>query len=262
MAPSNHFHEQLASVNSAYSVHLKKQADLLKTLWQQTSQINLKNTASLDSILDIVHDLHGQGLTFGYPEISDLAEKLEASLLQIKRASASDSDKTYKQIDEYINALINAAFDKPSSSHLFKDPSSITDIDSHKPGRTRSEKPKQILLIEDAGILRHRISISLKQAGYEIIEAVDGHSGLEIAYKTTPDLILLDLMLPDIDGFEVHKKIRTHDDLINVPLIFLTSINRVSISQIQTALSYGITDYISKPFIMDNLMSKIKTHLV
>ena len=262
MAPSNHFHEQLASVKSAYAVHLKKQVDLLKTLWQQTTQTSLHNASSLDSKLDIVHDLHGQGLIFGYPEISDLAGKLETALLQIKRTGASGSDKTYKEIDEYINALINAAFAQPSSSHLFKDPSSITDINNHKPGDARGEKPKQILLIEDAGILRHRISISLNQAGYEVIEAVDGNSGIEMAYQLTPDLILLDLMLPDIDGFEVHKKIRTHDDLINVPLIFLTSISRVSISQIQTALSYGITDYISKPFIMDNLMSKIKTHLV
>ncbi len=259
MPSQNHFQEQLASLASAFSVHLQHQAKVLMHESKQIQPGQTNHTISLQLIRDIAHDLHSQGLLFGFVEISKAAGLLEHLTIQMLRAGNSCSSQTYEEFQEYINAIINATNEDPQ--HLFDDDPSITAIGDHKNSRSQGNKPKQILLIEDAAILRHRISISLMQAGYEVLEAPDGLAGVEMAYKIIPDLILLDLYLPGLDGFEVQKKIKTNDDLFNVPLIFLTSLSRVSIAQIQTALSYGVTDYISKPFIMSNLLEKIKTNL-
>ena len=111
------------------------------------------------------------------------------------------------------------------------------------------------------GDTHEQIVSSFQQAGFTVYEATDGMTGIDLAIQHLPDLILLDIKMPEVDGFAVQQKIRTHDDLFDVPLIFLTSLSSVSISQIQTALSYGVTDYIPKPFNMSRLIDKVKLHL-
>jgi DNA-binding response OmpR family regulator len=115
---------------------------------------------------------------------------------------------------------------------------------------------KRILIIDDEPMIVESVSYSLKQEGYEVISASDGETGLKAAESETIDLILLDLMLPGINGMEICRTIRKSS---NVPIIMLTAkegeIDRV------LGLELGADDYVTKPFSMRELIARVKTVL-
>ena len=115
---------------------------------------------------------------------------------------------------------------------------------------------KKILIVEDDTTLLELLHYNLERQGYEVYLAKDGRSGLELARKAVPDLILLDVMLPYMDGLEVCRLLRKE---INVPILMLTA-RTEEIDRI-VGLELGADDYISKPFSMRELMARIKAHL-
>lgn len=265
MSSSHSFKDQLETITLEFVAHLHNQlqelASLHKTL--ETSPTDLDTIHPIvKSVSDIAHDLQGQGTLFGYDGITELAAKLEHVANSLLGGSKSEAANLLKQIEELIDDLKQSSSEKANiQDALFMDQQSISTIFDFKQRTKSASEIKTILLIEDAPIMRRRIAISLQQAGYHIIEAGDGPSGIEQAITHIPDLILLDIKLPDMDGFEVQKLIRSYIELVDTPLIFVTSLGRVNVQQIQTALSYGVTDYISKPFNMARLLEKVQTHL-
>lgn len=115
---------------------------------------------------------------------------------------------------------------------------------------------KRILIIDDEPLILESVGYNLKQEGYEVITAADGVKGLELAKNEPVDLILLDLMLPGMDGLEVCRNIRQQ---LEVPIIMLTAkegeIDRV------VGLELGADDYVTKPFSMRELMARVKNVL-
>lgn len=113
-----------------------------------------------------------------------------------------------------------------------------------------------ILLIEDEESIRSFISTTLKNQNYKITTASDGSSGLHLAASLCPDIILLDLGLPDMDGMEVIKKIR---EWTAVPIIVISA--RSNEHEKARALDSGADDYITKPFSTVELLARIRTSL-
>jgi len=113
-----------------------------------------------------------------------------------------------------------------------------------------------ILVVEDDTVLRETLVYNLKREEYVVHAVGDGRLALEVARKNHPDLVLLDLMLPGLDGFEVCRILRQE---MNVPILILTArdeeIDRV------IGLEIGADDYITKPFSMRELMARVKAHL-
>ena len=113
-----------------------------------------------------------------------------------------------------------------------------------------------ILVVEDDTTLRETLAYNLKREEYTVLTVGDGRLALETARKTHPELVLLDLMLPGIDGFEVCRILRQE---MNIPILILTArddeIDRV------IGLEIGADDYITKPFSMRELMARVKAHL-
>jgi DNA-binding response OmpR family regulator len=113
-----------------------------------------------------------------------------------------------------------------------------------------------ILVIEDDTALRETLVYNLKREDYTVQAEGDGLAGLKAARKIQPDLILLDLMLPGLDGLEVCRLVRQE---MNIPILILTArddeIDRV------IGLEIGADDYITKPFSMRELMARVKAHL-
>ncbi len=113
-----------------------------------------------------------------------------------------------------------------------------------------------ILVIEDEPTLRDVLSYNLRKEGYRVEVAADGAEGLEKARRLRPDLIVLDVMLPQMDGFEVARRLRPE---ITTPILMLTArtdeVDRV------VGLEVGADDYILKPFSMRELQARIKAHL-
>ncbi len=121
-----------------------------------------------------------------------------------------------------------------------------------------TDKKQKILVVEDEEAILMGLEENLKFSGYEVETAMDGRGGLEKAQKTNPDLILLDLMLPGISGFEVCRKLR--DGGYQMPIIMLTA--RQDEFDKLHGFEMGADDYVVKPFSIDELLARIRTILL
>ncbi len=115
---------------------------------------------------------------------------------------------------------------------------------------------EKILVIDDEETTVQLITILLERRGYEVIKAYRAEDGLRKAYRTHPDLVLLDIMMPEMDGWEVCRRLR---ELSDVPIIFLTA--RGEIRDVVKGLEMGADDYIVKPYDNDELVARIRAHL-
>lgn len=116
---------------------------------------------------------------------------------------------------------------------------------------------KKILIIEDDKFLRELIGQKLLKEGYDIIEAVDGEKGIKSIKDEKPDLILLDLILPGMDGFEVLTKIKEDAGIAQVPVIILSNLGQKD--DIEKGLKMGAVDYLIKAhFTPGEIIDKIK----
>jgi CheY-like chemotaxis protein len=117
----------------------------------------------------------------------------------------------------------------------------------------------KILIVEDNEKNMYLISYILKTKGYEIIKAATGEEGVELAIKEKPDLIIMDIQLPGIDGLETTKRIRASGADGNTPIIAITSY--AMIGDKERALEAGCTGYIEKPINPDTVLSEIEKYL-
>jgi diguanylate cyclase (GGDEF)-like protein len=126
-------------------------------------------------------------------------------------------------------------------------------------GSLAGVKPTRILIAEDEPNLRDVLRFQLEAAGYEVIEARDGQQALEMAWTQHPDLVLLDVMMPRLDGYEVCRRLRAAFETRTVPIIMLTA--KSEISDKVTGLSDGANDYVTKPWEHRELLLRIRNML-
>jgi len=121
-----------------------------------------------------------------------------------------------------------------------------------------SDLKQRILVVDDDRLIRHVICHAL-ESDYEVIQAVSGDDGLAQAQQHPPDLILLDVMMPGIDGYEVCQRLRAYSATLNTPVIMLTALDQVDAKV--RGLGVGADDYLTKPFNLDELKSRVQAHL-
>ncbi|HEU4319527.1 MAG TPA: response regulator transcription factor [Acidimicrobiia bacterium] len=117
-------------------------------------------------------------------------------------------------------------------------------------------RPHRILIVEDEPGLAESVRYTLESEGFEVMLAATGVNGLDAARHSDPDLILLDLMLPEMSGLDVCRQIRMSSD---VPIIMLTA--KDSEADKVTGLELGADDYMTKPFSMRELIARVRAHL-
>ena len=119
---------------------------------------------------------------------------------------------------------------------------------------------KKILIVEDDKFLRELIARKLTDEGFEIVEAVDGEDGIKKIKETKPDLVLLDLILPNIDGFEVLSRVKGDVSLASIPIIILSNLGQKE--EVEKGLELGAADYLIKAhFTPGEIIEKIKNIL-
>src|SRR5580698_4397537 len=117
---------------------------------------------------------------------------------------------------------------------------------------------KKIVLIEDDVDLYALIQYNLEKEGFAMVGSQTGKNAIELCRRERPDLIILDIMLPDSDGLDICKGIRAHPELGHIPVIFLTA--RASETDRIVGLELGANDYIVKPFFVRELIARVKIH--
>jgi DNA-binding response OmpR family regulator len=114
-----------------------------------------------------------------------------------------------------------------------------------------------ILVVEDDPIIRQTVSYALKRAGFDVTSAGDGSEALSLAEKTRPDLVLLDLMLPGIDGYQIAERLRASDKEVAIVMVTALDQERDKVR----GLDAGADDYITKPFSMDELLARVRANV-
>ncbi len=117
----------------------------------------------------------------------------------------------------------------------------------------------RILLVEDNEMNRDMLSRRLQRRGYEVLLAVDGPSGVEMAQSQSPDLVLMDMSLPVLDGWEVTRRLKANPATRSIPVIALTA--HAMSSDHDKALEAGCDDYDTKPVELPRLLGKIEALL-
>lgn len=124
-----------------------------------------------------------------------------------------------------------------------------------------SKKGKKILFIEDESALQTTFGDMLSKQGYEMIKAMDGKTGLDLATEKRPDLILLDLILPKMDGFGVLKGLKENQETKDIPVIILTNLENTG--DVQRALELGAMTYLAKAnYTLTEILKKIEKILL
>jgi len=115
---------------------------------------------------------------------------------------------------------------------------------------------KKILVVEDHADLLYLFTRILESLGYTVVSATHGSEGVEKAAKEKPHLILMDILMPGMDGREATRRIRSNPETQDIPILATTVLNRNS--QLKTCIEAGCNDYLVKPFTMQQLQGKIQ----
>ena len=118
---------------------------------------------------------------------------------------------------------------------------------------------KRILAVDDEPHILKLVSFSLKAGGFEVLEASDGLSAIEIARAEQPDLILMDVMMPVLDGYEACRRLRDDPATADIPVVMLTA--KTQAGEQQAGLDSGAKDYICKPFTPKDLVAQVQAFL-
>ena len=117
----------------------------------------------------------------------------------------------------------------------------------------------KILVVDDDKAINELIKINLELFGYDVITAFDGIQGFTLAKQELPDLIILDVMMPDVDGYTVAKRVRENQNTKNIPILMLTALNMLE-DKVK-GFDIGVDDYLVKPFEMEELKVRVRALL-
>ena len=120
-------------------------------------------------------------------------------------------------------------------------------------------EPPTILVADDEEDVRELVSYRLTRSGYQVIGAKDGLEALELATERVPDLMVLDVMMPRLDGYELTRRVRAVDSLRSIPVILLTA--RSQETDVSRGFEVGADDYLKKPFNPDELVARVRAVL-
>ena len=115
---------------------------------------------------------------------------------------------------------------------------------------------KKILVIDDETDIAETVKFLLELRNYEVITAEDGYKGINKAQETSPDLVLLDIIMPNLDGYDTCKRLKSNEKTNNIPIIMFTA--KGESDSVEKAINAGATGYIVKPFNPTVLLDKIK----
>ncbi|MBN1439753.1 MAG: response regulator [Anaerolineales bacterium] len=144
----------------------------------------------------------------------------------------------------------------PETAHVFLHGETELSAD---PARNDPPRKVWILIVDDDPDTRRLLQLILARAGYEVASAADGRQALQALSDSVPDLLLSDVMMPDLDGFALLKRVRSNPATQTLPVILLTA--KTTINDAAEGLGLGADDYLTKPFQKNDLLARVRAKL-
>jgi DNA-binding response OmpR family regulator len=123
----------------------------------------------------------------------------------------------------------------------------------------RAMAPATVLVVDDDPVILKLLEVNFEMEGFEVVRASDGAMGLERAREVLPDIVILDVMMPRMTGYEVAKALREDDLTAHIPIIFVTA--RAQSSDVERGIELGVDDYVTKPFDPLDLIARVNALL-
>ena len=119
--------------------------------------------------------------------------------------------------------------------------------------------PATVLVVDDDPVILKLLEVNFEMEGFQVVRAADGAEGLERARAVRPDIVVLDVMMPRMTGYEVAKALREDDGTAHIPIIFVTA--RAQSSDVERGMELGVEDYVTKPFDPLDLIDRVNALL-
>lgn len=132
-------------------------------------------------------------------------------------------------------------------------------MNQHQPSHAKSQPVQRLLVVDDEMAITNVIRLGMEHAGFTVSCAAEGYHALDMAQRLKPDLVILDVMLPDLDGFEICRRLRENQATSNIPILMLTAKDDVK-DRVQ-GLDIGADDYVTKPFDLAELVARVRALL-
>ena len=125
--------------------------------------------------------------------------------------------------------------------------------------RAVTDTPKRILVVDDEPDVRELVVYRMRRSGYDVLAAKNGEEALQIALAELPDLVVADVMMPRLNGYELTRRLRDHEQTRGIPVILLTSKSQEA--DVSAGFDAGADDYLRKPFSPDELVARVRAVL-
>ncbi|MDH5256614.1 MAG: SpoIIE family protein phosphatase [Gammaproteobacteria bacterium] len=235
---SDELQKQLAVLKENYLLALPSKIDDIRETWLSAS-----STGQLDSLIELhrkAHSLAGSGATFDQFELSKVAKTLENFIKDHMVNSEIFTESNAIAVNVFINKLENS-FDLRATKGSSDIPKKEDDLISIG----LNVDKMRILIADDDDDNRNRLDIILRSAGHEVYIACDGNEAVKLALLNMPDLILMDVIMPNMTGYDAARKIKEQISEKFIPILFLTAVT--DNESLAGCISAGGDDFINKP---------------
>jgi len=259
MIDREEFVKKMNKLKRVYDACIGEWVIELEGLQKKSDKWTIDDTTALQTI---VHKLTGTGSTYGYPNITDAARSLEYKLAyaNVEFKTGGKSPNTNPYVINELNNLIYICSRIHAENQVARMEREMygDEVDEFLETQKKDKGRKTILLVDDHEIIRQTVGEMLRVAGFNVVVASDGDDALLLMDKMTPDLVVLDRMMPHLDGMMVLKTMRRRAALEHIPVIFLTAVYNPD--DILAAEKLGAVGYVTKPFdIPEFVLRCVKT---
>jgi diguanylate cyclase (GGDEF)-like protein len=240
--------------SSLFTQEFGPQVGGIRQSFEQFRSAPEKNWDALTNVRGFFHRIAGVARPLGMPMLGVLAANTEDLIVLLGSGKAQVNPTSLGMLASSLSA-VESVLAQPSSAEAPTGLPQPTAAVSRVPGAER----QKVFIVDDDPLSTRLIELSLHEAGFTTVTCKNGKETLGILEEERPDLILLDLLMPDQDGFETCRQIRATAQLDRIPIIFLTRINALE-EKVQ-ALRSGGDDYITKPFEPTELVARVSAHI-